>query len=187
MDRETVRLAIDGDRGAFSQLMRESAPRQYAIAVLILHDASAAEDAVQEAFIAAWQGLRALRDADAWAAWLHRLTVRACFRVVKRERRRRQVELNVVPRPEPASQDDITRATAERDELVGALNQLPIEQRAVVVLRYYLDLPLDRVADILGVPLGTAKSRQHRALGALRHSMAEPPAADHIRIMERAS
>lgn len=186
MDRKTVRLAIDGDRGAFSALMREAAPRQFAMATLILHDVTLAEDAVQESFIAAWQGLAALRDAEAWEAWLYRLTVRACFRVVRRERRRRRVELHAVAPPETAAQEDTTRDSAERDELIGELNRLPMEQRAVVVLRYYADLPLDRVADILGVPVGTAKSRQHRALAAMRSSMSESSVTRHIRVAEPA-
>lgn len=79
MQRELVERAIGGDREAFSSLMRASAPRQYAVATLILRDADRAQDAVQEAFVSAWKGLSALRNPDAWPAWLHRLTVRACF------------------------------------------------------------------------------------------------------------
>lgn len=91
MERELVRQAIDGDREAFSTLMQASMSRQYAVASLILRDTSRAQDAVQEAYVSAWRGLPALRNPDAWEAWLHRLTVRACFRSIRHEKRLRLV------------------------------------------------------------------------------------------------
>ena len=92
--------AIGGDFEAFSSLVGTSTARQYAIATLILRDADRAQDAVQEALVAAWKGLSALRDPDAWDAWLHRLTVRACYHAAKRDRRRSLVELSVAARAE---------------------------------------------------------------------------------------
>ncbi len=171
MTRELVRQAIEGDREAFSELMRASAGRQYAVASLILRDRSRAQDAVQEAFVAAWKGLSALRDPDAWEAWLHRLTVRHCFKAVRHEKKRRTVELHVVLDPEPASSQDSVGDLVRRDLLERELERLPLDQRAVIVLRFYADLPLDEVADILDIPIGTAKSRQHRGLEAMRTSM----------------
>lgn len=187
MRRELVRQAIDGDREAFSELMRASAGRQYAVASLILRDRSRAQDAVQEAFVAAWKGLSALRDPEAWEAWLHRLTVRHCFRSVRREKKRRTVELHVVLDREPASPHDAVADIVQRDLLERELDRLPIEQRAVVVLRFYADLPLDEVADILGIPIGTAKSRQHRGLEAMRASLDSDVAGYLTTATERAS
>jgi len=187
MTRELVRQAIDGDREAFSELMRLSASRQYAIATLILRDRSRAQDAVQEAFVAAWKGLAALRDPGAWEAWLHRLTVRHCFKSVRREKKRRAVELHVVLDPEPASPHDSVTDIVQRDLLERELERLPMEQRAVIVLRFYADLSLDMVADILGIPIGTAKSRQHRGLEAMRASLSEDTTAVLSPTAERAS
>lgn len=186
MQRELVRQAIDGDRDAFSELMRTSAPRQYAVATLILRDPSRAQDAVQEAFVSAWKGMAALRDPNAWDAWLHRLTVRACFRSVRREKRRRTIELHVVPDPEPTTPETPLTSLLERERLDRELDRLPIEQRAVIVLRFYADLPLDEVADILDIPIGTAKSRQSRGLEAMRVSMQAEADARSPRAMEHA-
>jgi RNA polymerase sigma-70 factor (ECF subfamily) len=187
MQRELVRQAIDGDREAFSELMRASAGRQYAVAALILHDGSRAQDAVQEAYVSAWKGLSALRNPDAWDAWLHRLTVRACFRSIRHEKRRRVVELRLMPEPEPAAPDDSMAAALQRDQLQRELDRLPVEQRAVIVLRFFVDLPLDEVADILDIPIGTAKSRQHRGLEAMRSSMNAEPGSGRPQTMERVS
>jgi RNA polymerase sigma-70 factor (ECF subfamily) len=175
VQRELVERAIGGDFDAFSVLVKASASRQYAIAALILRDGDRAQDAVQEALVSAWRGMRALRDPDAWEAWLHRLTVRACHAQARRDWRRSLVELHVEPDEAPAGTADISITLAERDRLERELGRLPIEQRAVVVLHFYLDLPLTEAAAILEVPEGTAKSRLHRALQALRSSMAAAP------------
>jgi RNA polymerase sigma-70 factor (ECF subfamily) len=181
MTRELVRRAIEGDHDAFSSLVDASVDRLHAVATLILRDSDRAQDAVQEALMSAWKDVRALRDPDAWDAWLHRITVWACYRTAKKERRRRTVELKVVPDPERAVVSDSASALAIRDLIERQLNDLPIEHRAVVVLRFFLDLPLDEVADILDIPVGTVKSRLHRALASLRQSMTQDvPAADDL-------
>ena len=176
MQRELVERAIGGDQEAFSSLVDASVDRLYAVATLILRDSDRAQDAVQDALVSAWRDVRALRDPDAWGAWLHRLTVWACYRAAKKERRRNLVELHVVPDPEPALTFDVAAAFANRDMVDGLLNDLSIDHRAVLVLRFYLDLPVDEVATILDIPIGTVKSRIHRGLGALRASLAAQPA-----------
>ena len=177
VQRELVERAIAGDFEAFSVLVRASTSRQYAIATLILRDGDRAQDAVQEALVAAWKGMRALRDPDAWVPWLHRLTVRACFQAARRERRRTLVELRVTPDREPSTSGDASAGLAERDRLERELGRLPIDQRAVIVLHFYLGLPLTEAAAILDIPAGTAKSRLHRGLQQMRSSMnAEPEA-----------
>ena len=120
--------------------------------------------------------MRALRDPDAWGPWLHRLTVWACYRAAKKERRRNLVELKVVPDPEPAHSFDVAMALADRDLVERSMNDLTLDHRAVIVLRFYLDLPVDEVARILGIPPGTVKSRIHRGLAVLRAHMADPDA-----------
>ena len=176
MQRDLVARAQAGDHDAFSVLVRASLPRLYAVASLILRDRDRAQDAVQEALVSAWRDVRALRDPGAWDAWLHRLTVRACYRSARTERRRDLVELHVVPDPEPAGRRrPRPSSVAERDRLGRELGRLPIDQRAVMVLHFYLDLPLTEAAEILDIPVGTAKSRLHRGLEALRDACARSP------------
>ena len=146
----------------------------YGAAKLILRDQGRAEDAVQEALLLAWRHVAAIRDPDAWDAWLYRLTVRACYRLARAGGHGQVVELDVrADRVSPAP--DFTRTIAERDRLMAALAGLPLDQRAVIVLHFYLDLPLTQAAAVLDVPAGTAKSRLHRGLEALRTSLGDDP------------
>jgi len=93
--------------------------------------------------------------------------------LAKTLKRRSVVELHVVPDREPATEPDFSTTLAERDLIGRELGRLPVDQRTVMVLHFYLDLPLTDVADILNVPVGTAKSRLHRGLQTLRSAMAE--------------
>ncbi len=173
MQRDLVERAKSGDHEAFSELASASIGRLYAIATLILRDRDRAQDAVQEALVSAWKDMRALRDPEAWDAWLHRIVIRACYKSARRDRRRTEVELQVVPGPEPTRPFDLSASVAERDEMERELGRLPIDQRAVMVLHFYADLTLEQAAEILDIPLGTAKSRLHRGLRAIRESMHE--------------
>lgn len=172
MQRELVERAIAGDFEAFEALVKASAARQYSIATLILRDRDRAHDAVQEALVGAWRGLSALRDPNAWQPWVDRLTVRACYAAAKQQRRRMLVELPVSVDLEGPAAHDSSDAFAERDQMDRELGALPIDQRAVIVLHFYADLPLTEVAMVLGIPAGTAKSRLHRGLETLRKSIA---------------
>src|SRR5262245_51912329 len=93
MDRGLVEQAIAGDHDALATLARASADRLFGVARLILRDRERAEDATQEALVAAWRDLSALRDPDKFEGWLHRVLVHACYREARHERRRREVEV----------------------------------------------------------------------------------------------
>lgn len=177
MQTELVERARAGDHEAFSALVNISAGRLYGAAKLILRDPDRAQDAVQEAFVLAWRHVRALRDPEAWDAWLYRLTVRACYRLARTNRRRELAEVYLVTDEDgPPAELDFSTHVAERDRLSRELGRLPVEQRTVMVLHFYLDLPLTDVADILDIPVGTAKSRLHRGLASLRAELsAERP------------
>jgi RNA polymerase sigma-70 factor (ECF subfamily) len=172
MQAELVRRAQAGDHEAFGVLVRTSLPRLIGIARLVLRDQDRAQDAVQEALVLAWKHVRALRDPGAWDGWLYRLTVRACYRSARTYKARDLVELHVVLDDEPATVD-FSLTVADRDRLGRELSRLPLDQRTVMVLHFYLDLPLTEAAEVLGIPVGTAKSRLHRGLEALRTAMAE--------------
>jgi RNA polymerase sigma-70 factor (ECF subfamily) len=185
MQRQIVERAISGDHDAFSILARASIGRLYAVASLILRDGDRAQDAVQEALVSAWRDVRALRDPDAWDAWLNRLTVRACYRAARHHRRRDIVELHVMPDPEPVDGTDTSMSFAERDRLERHLGMLPVEQRAVIVLHFYLDQPLTEAAEILEIPAGTAKSRLHRGLETLREGLRAEQEAERAQTVAR--
>ncbi|MFL5770479.1 MAG: RNA polymerase sigma factor [Chloroflexota bacterium] len=165
-----VDRARRGDRQAFADLVRASGARLDATARLILRDPDLAQDAVQETLIRAWRSLPGLRDPATFDHWLHSLVVHACIDLA-RKRRRRVVEVELTPL-HFAEVLDQTGQVADRDLLDRALARLEPEARAVLVLHFYLDLPLPRVAALLGIPGGTAKSRLHRSLGILRSSIA---------------
>ena len=174
MQRDLVIAARDGDHEAYSQLVRAAFPRLYGVANLILRDADRAQDAVQDALVLAWRHVRSLRDPDSWDAWLRRLTVRACYKVANKEKRRREVEQHVTLDAGSAVTRDHSAELAEQDWVVSQLGSIDIDKRAVLVLHYYLDLPMPEVAEILDIPYGTAASRLHRGLEALRVSMRGP-------------
>ena len=166
MQRELVVRARGGDHDAFAVLAGSAISRLDGAAWLILRDPEQAKDAVQNALIKAWRDLPTLRDPDSFDAWLHRLVVRACLDEARRSRRHRVTfDLPTIEAPAPESLEAVVAA---RDELERGFLRLDPEMRAVIVLHHYLDLPLPAVADSLGIPLGTAKSRLHRALGLLR-------------------
>jgi RNA polymerase sigma-70 factor, ECF subfamily len=162
---DLVDRARRGDREAFSVLAGGAVDRLYAIARLILRDAELAEDATQEALVRAWRDLPTLRDVERFDAWLYRLIVRAAADV-GRHRRRWRAEITILP-AEPVEADG-TSALADRDQLERALRRVSDDQRTILVLTYYLGLSPTDAAEALDIPVGTAKSRLHYAIEALR-------------------
>lgn len=180
MQLDLVERARRGDHDAFATLAGAAIHRLDAAARLILRDPDQAKDAVQETLVRAWRDLPTLRDLARFDAWLHRLLVRSCIDEARRLRRhRRDVELTALHVP---GVPDGTSVTHDRDQLDRGFSRLEPEARAVIVLHHYLDLPLPEVALALGIPLGTAKSRLHRALGTMRAALdADARAATEMR------
>jgi RNA polymerase sigma-70 factor, ECF subfamily len=177
--RGLVERANGGDHDAFAELARAAVVRLDQAARLILRDPELARDAVQEALIRAWRDLRKLRDPARFDAWLYRLTVNACFDLA-RQRRRRVIEVELTPIHQPALPDG-SDAHADRQLVDDVLRGLDEQGRAIVVLHYYIGLPLTDVAATLSIPLGTVKSRLHRALTAMRVAIdAEPTSTPSI-------
>jgi RNA polymerase sigma-70 factor (ECF subfamily) len=167
--RELVERAGRGDHDAFALLAGASVARLEAVARLTLRDSGLAQDAVQDALVRAWRNLPGLRDPDRFDAWLTRLTINACIDTM-RSRRRRPIEVDLAPY-QPAIGGDWIGQVADRDQLDRGFRRLSVEHRAVLVLHYYLGLSHAGVAEVLGVPLGTAQSRLHRALEAMRAAL----------------
>jgi RNA polymerase sigma-70 factor (ECF subfamily) len=170
--RALVERARRGDHDAFTVLVDVRLARLDAAARLIVRDPELARDAVQDGLIRAWRDLPGLRDPDRLDAWLHRLIVNACLDLVRR-RRRRVIEVELTPIL-VAAEGDSTASLADRQVLDEALARLDPNHRAVVALHYLLGMPLPDVAASLGIPLGTAKSRLHYALAAMRTTVAGP-------------
>jgi len=170
---ELVERAQRGDHEAFDALATAAYHRMYAIARRILRDGYAAEDAVQDALVRAWRDLRALRDPERFDAWLHRLLVNACMDHVER-RKRRSVEVPGLDL-DPGAADDRLGQLVDRDELERAFLQLPVGQRAALVLTHYVGLSAPEVGAILGIPPGTVASRLHYGARAMRAAIAAPP------------
>ena len=164
-----VEQAQRGDAEAFDSLARSVGDRCLAIAVRILRDIDLAEDAVQAALITAWTELRALRDPSRFEPWLHRILVNACY--AEARRRRRWTEGVQLLSVEPVHGIDEYATVDNRDQLERAFRRLTVQQRAVLVFHHYLGLSLPEVAALIGIPVGTVKSRMHHAKRALRASL----------------
>ena len=169
MDTDLVIRAQGGDEEAFASLAVAAGDRLHAVAHRILRDIELAEDATQQALLAIWRDLPQLRDPARFDAWSYRLLVRACYAEGRRSRQWTP-NLRLLPADEPM-QADGSSMVVDRDQLERGFRRLSIDHRAVVVLHHYLDMPLDRVADVLGIPAGTARSRLHHAMRGLRAAL----------------
>jgi RNA polymerase sigma-70 factor (sigma-E family) len=147
---------------AFDRLVARELPSAYRTATLLLGDAAEAEDVTQDALERAWQRWDQLRDPDRAGAWFGRILVNAC-----RDRLRSPRRSPVRWIGEPLTPDTAS-SVVERDALDRALVRMTADQRIVLVLRYYLDLPVEAIAERTGAPVGTVKSRLRLALGAMR-------------------
>ena len=169
MDAELIGRAQRGDEEAFASLAVAAGDRLHAVAHRILRDIDLAEDATQQALLAIWQDLPRLRDPARFDAWSYRLLVRACYTEARRTRRWAP-NLRVLSADQPTTADG-SDLVVDRDQLERGFRRLSIEHRAVVVLHHYLDMPLDEVAETLGVPVGTVRSRLHHAMRGLRAAL----------------
>jgi RNA polymerase sigma-70 factor (ECF subfamily) len=170
MQRDLVVRAQEGDVDAYSALTVGLTDRLFAAARLILRHEDLAADVVQDALLQAWLDLRGLRDPDRFEAWLHRLLIRACYRTAKRRREQEVVEITFDSTLEPMTPDP-QRGAVVRDQLDRGFRRLSPEQRAVIVLHYYLGLSLAESADVLAIPLGTMQSRLSRATQVMRAAL----------------
>ena len=167
MDRTLVERARDGDRDAFAVLAAEVIDRLFATARAILRDADRAQDATQEALVRCWRDLPTLKDPDRFDAWLRRLLMHAVTDEIRRGRRF-DAKVRLIRHEDIVEPGTVLE---ERDQLDRAFRRLSVDHRAVLVLHHLQGLSLPEVAETLGIPLGTAKSRLHYAIGAVRASL----------------
>ncbi|MDQ3553785.1 MAG: RNA polymerase sigma factor [Chloroflexota bacterium] len=169
MDVELVRRAQGGDDAAFAGIAASCEAHLHAVAIRILRDPDLAADATQQALVSIWRDLPSLREPERFDAWAHRVLVRVCY--LEAGRRRRLGPTRSWESVDAPSCGDSTKQIADRDQLMRGLLRLPKQQRAVVVLHHYCDLPLAEVARTLDVPIGTVRSRLFYAMRALRAAL----------------
>jgi len=179
MDRDLVERARSGDQEAFAVLVHQVSDTLFGIARRILRDPGLAEDVLQNALVTIWRKLPHLREADRFDGWAYRIVVHACYAEAPRNRRWDST-VRLIPDNRADGADEID-SIATRDELEQAFRRLPLDQRAVFVLHHHVGLPLVAVAETLGIPDGTARSRLHYATRALRASFEEGRAQANTR------
>jgi RNA polymerase sigma-70 factor (ECF subfamily) len=159
-ERAHVRGAQRGSASDLEALFHAHWPRAYRAAYLVTHDAGAAEDIAQESFLAAIRALDSFDRRRPFGPWLHRIVVNRAIDWTRARRLRSEVELSEsLPAPE--------RSELPRDDVFQALEGLPPEHRAVIVLRYLLEFTPGEIADALELPRGTVNSRLRRGLDTL--------------------
>jgi RNA polymerase sigma-70 factor (ECF subfamily) len=165
---ERVRTADE----AFAALTRRHVDGAFRLAWAILGSTADAEDAVQDAFSLAWRKRSSLRDPARFDAWFARILVNVCRERLRARARSRVREVAVAAGPDTGDQPGAQGLDiGVRGEIGGALAGLDPDHRIVVVLRYWADLTVDEIADRVGIPAGTVKSRLHYALRALAPSL----------------
>jgi RNA polymerase sigma-70 factor (ECF subfamily) len=166
VDRELVIAAQRGDQVAFVDLLRGRVDRLFAIARRIIRPVDRAEDALQDALVIAWRDLPDLRDPDRFDFWIQRVLANMCIEHARRDRRR-YARLQVLTIDGHSAPDDI-EGVVDRDVVDRGFRRLTPEERTVLVLRHYLGYEPATIAEVLGVPAGTVRSRLHHAHRAMR-------------------
>ncbi len=167
---DLVRRAARADQQAFALLVDAHADRAFRIARAILGNETDARDATQEAFVAAWRDLRALRDPASFEAWFRRILVNVCNRQARRRRRVNEVTLDEtfdIGATDTALSDQVTDTVA----LARAFHRLDGRKRSILVLHYLAHEPIASISATLGIPEGTVKSRLSEARSALARAL----------------
>jgi RNA polymerase sigma-70 factor, ECF subfamily len=170
-----VALGQGNDTGAAERVLRLAdggLDRAFRLPGLILGDHHEAQDATQDALLRAWQAAGSLREPAGFGAWFDRILVNVCRDRLRRRGRVRLIAIDAAPAALPGR--DPFRDIADRDELLRAMIALDDDERIVVLLHYWADLTLEAVAERVGWPVGTVKSRLHRALESMRQRVDGP-------------
>ena len=162
-ERAFVRAAQRGSASGIEALFRLHWPRAYRAAFLVVHDAAAAEDIAQEAFLAAVRNLDRFDHGRPFGAWLHRIVVNRAIDWTRARQLRGETELVEAEAPDQQTPIDAS--------LLDALAALPPEHRAVIVLRHLLEYTPGEIAELLGLPRGTVNSRLRRGLDTLKENV----------------
>jgi RNA polymerase sigma-70 factor (ECF subfamily) len=172
-DEDLVRRYLSGDRGAFGTLVERHERRVYNLALRMTGREEDARDAAQDAFLTALRKLSTFRGEAAFTTWLHRVTVNACYDLLRKRQKQPLLERGDEdrPGPEPPPAPDHADDASLSIDVQRALLEVPEDFRVAMILHDVQDLPQDEIAAILGVPVGTVKSRLHRGRIALARAL----------------
>lgn len=175
-DRDKVSKACQGDHSAFSDLIQERKDDIYRIAYTYTKNRDDALDIVNEVVYKSFVGMKKMRNPEFYNTWLSRITINCCMDYLKKrqsiarfeEHGQEAAKLEQIPDSSQAGGNLLTSV-----DLFNALDKLNLEQRTVVILKYYQDLTLAQIAELLIWPLGTVKTRLNKALEVLRIELKE--------------
>ncbi len=175
-DQQLIRLTLGGDVSAFGQLVSRYQDRLYNSMVQILRSESDAEDVVQDAFVLAFTKLDSFKGNSRLYTWLYRIAYNVAINMMRR--RRNAVSLDTradqsefpLPDSGPSPEDRLDRQESI-DQLRIAMNKLSVEHRSILVLREMDGLEYESISEILDLPIGTVRSRLHRARNQLKEHL----------------
>ena len=166
--------SVTETEASFERLVVDHLNRAYRLAAVILGSTDDAEEAVSDAALLAWRSRKGLRDPDRFEAWFSRIVVNTCRDRLRSRRRRPVVEVFPTAPNEASEPGDFRELIHTRDELARAFELLSADDRITLVLRFWADLSIESIAERLGIPSGTVKSRLHHALARLRAGLRDP-------------
>jgi RNA polymerase sigma-70 factor (ECF subfamily) len=161
-EAELLARVVGGDRQAFELVMRNHEDRVFSVCIRILGDREKALDATQDTFLTVFRKASQFEGRSAVGTWIYRIAVNACYDQLRKTQRRPTESLPEHVDPTDPSAEEAIESAALRPEIESALSQLPADFRNAVILADLEGLPLPEVADVLGVPVGTVKSRVFR-------------------------
>ena len=174
-DEALVALVERGEEPALAELYDRFGRIAYGLALRVVRDRNLAEDAVQEAFLALWRtASRFIPERAKASTWILTIVHRRAIDVVRREERRRTERAEEAAEAQVESALDVVSLRMERERVQAALRALPDQQREALELAYYGGFTQSELAERLGEPLGTIKSRMFKGLSRLRDLLAEP-------------
>ena len=172
MERELVERARRGDQDAYDALVRGKVESVHRLALAILGREADAQDAAQEAFVLAWRKLPGLRDPARFDAWLDQIVRNACRMSLRQQRGVREISVDSMVGYEPSgSTPDRSAAVAAADAFDRAFARLSVDQRAILVEHHLQAMSVVQIAERLGIPVGTAKSRLNHARTLLARAL----------------
>ncbi|MGH2710937.1 MAG: RNA polymerase sigma factor [Actinomycetota bacterium] len=168
-DDELIRRHLTGDRAAFGALVERHQTRVYNLAYRMLGRPEDAADATQDAFVTAMRKLEGFRGASSFTTWLHRVTVNTCYDALRK--RQREIPVEEEEQTDSPAPGDVAEESATAVDVQRALLEVPEEFRAVLIMHDVQGLPYEAIAEALGAPIGTVKSRLHRGRVSLARAL----------------
>ena len=180
-ERSLIGQAIQGDTGAFEQLVLQHQKAVYNLALRMAGNPEDAQDLAQEAVLKAWRGLKFVQFESAFSTWLYRLTSNTCIDFLRKQKKQKQVSTTFLnedeeaeeyslPDPEPLPEEQVLMRE-QKEEIARAMDRLEVEYREILTLRVIQGLSYIEIGDILGLKEGTVKSRLARAREKIRREL----------------